>query len=201
MREVDECYKPSAESETQPNTGPVGNTGASYTEHLHLVGNEGISRETARLLTCSRAPMADLHLQLANPRISVLLANRSGQILSMIGMPSASSLSHRQNAGLMNGAKASKENDATAEAAIAMPTRNDAGRQQVDGHFVFGIAAPINAASGGILGILDRSNLPGTGLRHVNALLQLTAETIERRIVESDERGFLLVRFHTRVMN
>lgn len=132
--------------------------------------------------------MVNLHRLLASPRICVLLANRSGNILDTVDELEASTdpLEHWP---------LTHELRSLGTPAIP-PALPDTPRQHTN--HAFGIAAPINAASGGLLGIVDRSGNPAWGMQHANALLQLTAELIERRVVETDERGFLLVRFHTR---
>lgn len=132
--------------------------------------------------------MVNLHDQLGSPRISVVLVDTSGQILDRVGDDSARTLSseHWPRSTV----------DATDR------SQPPSGRENPDpgpAGSLFGIATPINAASGGVIGILDRSGAPGMGMQHLGAMLQLTAETIERRVVDSDERGFLLLRFHTRI--
>lgn len=145
--------------------------------------------DRACLLACSRAPMVNLHDQLGSARISILLIDTNGQILDRVGdgsaTPEASEHWPRANVG-----PSSQSRALSGHRSIDMARRESAA---------FGIATPINAASGGVIGILDRSGAGGLGMQHIGAMLELTAEAIERRVVDSDERGFLLLRFHTRV--
>jgi transcriptional regulator of acetoin/glycerol metabolism len=133
--------------------------------------------------------MVNLHDQIGSPRISILLVDISGQILDMVGEECAKPQASEHWPS---------PNVRSADRALARSEHRAAGTSG-RGSSVFGIAAPINAASGGLIGILDRSGGPGMGMQHIGAMLQLTAETIERRVVESDARGFLVLRFHTRI--
>lgn len=147
------------------------------------------SSEQACLLACSRAPMVNLHDQLGSQRISILLVDTNGWILDMVGEAGA----RPQASEHWPHPKRRSPDQPLADA-----EHRNVGASEHE-NSVFGIAAPINAASGGLIGILDRSGGHGVGLQHIGAMLQLTAETIERRVVEHDARGFLLLRFHTRI--
>ncbi len=145
-----------------------------------------------RLRACSRAPMVNLHRQLASPRISVLLADRAGHILDMVSEHETAVTATPEDWPLTERFRAVQ---AKRHSSAIVP---EPSSKSPDGSFAFGIAAPINAASGGVIGIVDRSGHPGWGVKHVSAMLQITAEMIERRVVETDQRGFLLLHFHTR---
>lgn len=137
-------------------------------------------------MACSRAAMLNLHDQLGSHRISVLLADTTGRILDMVG---------EERTQIQTSEHWPRPSPPRADQPQSRPLQPDTSGSSKS---VFGMAAPIHAASGGLIGILDRSGGPRNGLQHVGAMLQLTAETIERRIVESDTRGFLVLRFHTR---
>lgn len=132
--------------------------------------------------------MVNLLEQLASRYVSVLLADTRGDILDMVSYEG----SDRSRDEAWPKTLSPTTPAAAAEAAQQYPA-SDKKKPAV-----FGVATPINAAAGGLLGLLDRSHEPTWGMNHLCAMLQLTAETIERRVVEHDHRGFLLLRFHTR---
>ena len=59
-----------------------------------------------------------------------------------------------------------------------------------------GIAVPILPPAGALLGFLDADAAPVEWLGHANALLHTAASLIEHRLIETEPRGFLLLRFH-----
>lgn len=59
------------------------------------------------------------------------------------------------------------------------------------------LAVPIHGTDGCLLIVVDHAAPPRDSSDHIQALLQTTAEMIEHRLVESDERGFLRLHFHT----
>ena len=143
--------------------------------------------EHERLLACSMPAMETLHQQLASPSLSVLLADRQGLILGVVG---------RQHATLPGSPIATGE---TAESrdSSAQDAEPGAFAVFVGERIVMGVTAPILAPQGGVLGILDFSASPFDNLSHAGALLHTTAGIIEHRLIESDQRGFLVLRFHT----
>jgi transcriptional regulator of acetoin/glycerol metabolism len=152
--------------------------------------------ERARLVAFATPAMESLHQQLASPTLTVLLADREGFILSVVG-PHA----------LLPGAPADHASNGHDHAAAA-PVGGGSSLGTITEHavaliagrrVVLGVTAPILAPDGGILGILDFCASPFDNLSHASALLQTTAGIIEHRLIESDERGFLVLRFHPRV--
>lgn len=148
--------------------------------------------ERARLVAFSMPAMESLHQQLASPTLTVLLADRDGFILSVVGpqitLPGAPEDGARP-AGAQAAVSPLSSLGTITEHAVALI----AGRR-----VVMGVTAPILAPDGGILGILDFCATPFDNLSHASALLQTTAGIIEHRLIESDERGFLVLRFHPR---
>jgi len=59
------------------------------------------------------------------------------------------------------------------------------------------LAVPIHGTDGCLLLVVDHGASSRDNSDHIQALLQTTVEMIEHRLVESDERGFLRLHFHT----
>lgn len=59
------------------------------------------------------------------------------------------------------------------------------------------IGIPIHGTDGCILVVVDHAASSRENSDHIQALVQTTVAMIEHRLVESDERGFLLLHFHT----
>lgn len=159
-----------------------------------------------RLITCALPAMESLHQQLASPTFIVLLADSRGTILSMVGP--------RPNWIAKSSRPPAPDNvvSATQEASLqCAPFRfSDGPLSMIDfettprgglprNRTAVGVATPIHVADGGVLGLIDIAATPDDSFGHANALLQTTAAIIEHRLVESDERGFLILRFHSRV--
>ncbi len=148
--------------------------------------------ERARLVAFSMPAMESLHLQLGSPTLTVLLADRDGFILSVVGPPLP------QLAAAPGGAPAAADDLAAAPTA-GLGTITDHAVALIAGRrVVMGVTAPILAPDGGIIGILDFCATPFDNLSHASALLQTTAGIIEHRLLESDEHGFLVLHFHPR---
>lgn len=153
--------------------------------------------QRTRLVTFSRPAMEGLHQQLGSPTLSVLLADNSGAILSMVG---ASAIWRRP---ILDPPPEAPDPIRTAlpKPAELLPlTCPGTVRRSlhIPRRTVLGVAAPILAHDGGVLGILDFATSPYENFSHANALLRTTAAIIEHRLIESDARGFLVLRFHTR---
>ena len=171
---------------------------ADHTEHVAdasspapLAASDVLDAEHERLLACSMPVMEGLHQQLASPSLTVLLADRQGFVLGVVGpqrpMPPFEPGPSRGTSAPF-GANFGLDADETESGTFAVFAGN---------RIVMGITAPILAPLGGVLGILDLSAAPFDNLSHAGALLQTTAGIIEHRLIESDERGFLMLRFHT----
>lgn len=150
-----------------------------------------------RLVTFSRPAMEGLHQQLGSPTLAVLLADNSGSILSMVG----ASAIWRQP--LLDDPATARElvTEVSPSPAELLPLACPGTVRRslhVPRRPVLGVAAPILAHDGGVLGIVDFATSPFENFSHANALLRTTAAIIEHRLIESDARGFLVLRFHTR---
>lgn len=153
--------------------------------------------QRARLVTFSRPAMEGLHQQLGSPTLAVLLADNSGAILSMVGESAILRRPLPDKPGI-----GSDPIDTALPAAAELLPLASPGTVRRSLHAprrtVLGVAAPILAHDGGVLGILDFANSPYENFSHANALLRTTAAIIEHRLIDSDARGFLVLRFHTR---
>jgi len=151
------------------------------------VASDVIDAEHERLLASSMPAMESLHQQLASPSLSVLLADCHGLILAVVGRQRSALAYSPLSAGVP-----SESQDPGA-------VEGEPGRFAVfiGERMVMGVTAPILAPQGGVLGILDFNASPFDNLSHAGALLQTTAGIIEHRLIESDPRGFLVLRFHT----
>ncbi|MBS0545906.1 MAG: hypothetical protein JSR40_19465 [Proteobacteria bacterium] len=125
-----------------------------------LFAYSGRSGGHMRLMTLAMPVMANLYQQFASPSLEVLLANRDGEILRIIGTA--------------------------------------AERQSGNGAPALSLAAPIHGTDGCLLILTDHASTSREKCDHMQAVLQTTVEMIEHRLVETDERGFLRLHFHTR---
>jgi hypothetical protein len=166
---------------------------------------DGGGRARARLLAFALPAMESLYRQFADPALTVLLSDRDGCILGMVGAGVA-----RREA--IDAGHVPAQDDALGN---IMPStlerpggRNGIAALQFDATAadpsMLGIAASILAPDQQVFGILgavgffEARALRAEHLAHPNALLQTTAEMIEHRLIEHDERGFLVLRFHPR---
>lgn len=139
-----------------------------------------------RLIALAAPAMEDLYRQLDSPSVTVLLADSHGGVLRAIGngaggAPEGGACGARS---AVNGAR----QPAASRAVLANRPRVPPRR--------IGIAAPILPPAGGMLGFVDADISPLDWLSHANALVQTAARIIEHRLIESEPRGFLLLRFH-----
>ncbi len=152
-------------------------------------GTAGASRglELERLVTLSAPAMEDLYRQLDSPTTTVLLADSRGGVLRAIGSGHEDGVSPTAT-GALSRASAAHTASAGHDASAALPARTPTQR--------VGIAVPILPPDGGLLGFVDSDASPLDWLSHANALLQTAARIIEHRLIETEPRGFLLLRFH-----
>lgn len=134
-----------------------------------------------RLVALAAPAMEDLYRQLDSATTTVLLADSQGGVLRAIGNGGEGIAGAATDAGPC-------ALPATQATATAVPPRTSA--QHV------GIAVPILPPDGGLLGFVDTDASPLDWLSHANALLQTAARIIEHRLIETEPRGFLLLRFH-----
>lgn len=132
-----------------------------------------------RLVSLSAPAMEDLHRQFDSPTITVLLADGDGTVLRSIGgaVPTHA----------LAGRSTAHEGEAAANALARRPPLPPGQ---------LGIAVPILPTAGALLGFVDADAAPLDWLGHANALLQTSARLIEHRLIETEPRGFLLLRFH-----
>jgi len=160
----------------------------------------------ARLLAYSSPEMDGLYRRLDNADLTIVLCDQNGLILGLVG---ASALADARDCGDEASAPTGDESPAEQLPAIlqdrpASAIRVNRHGQPVADPDLLGIAAPIlspEATPQGILGILGffpPNLLRTTNLSHPNALLQTTAEIIEHRLIQNDERGFIVLGFHPR---
>ncbi len=155
--------------------------------------------ERARLIAFSIPAMESLHQQLGSATMTILLADRKGLILSLVGSdaallgPVSGSVAPPPILRALRGAAA-----ANGEQADAAEGHFETDLRPADSQVVMGVTTPILEPDGGMLCILDFRASPRDNLSHASALLRTTASIIEHRLIENDSRGFLLLRFHTR---
>lgn len=157
--------------------GIVAETGGGAPAVVHALDHE-------RLVTLSAPAMEDLYRQLDSPTTTVLLADSQGGVLRAIGSARDASTSPRAARAQASHARLAGTNDADIATPPLPPTQR------------VGIAVPILPPDGGLLGFVDADASPLDWLSHANALLQTAARIIEHRLIETEPRGFLLLRFH-----
>ncbi len=147
--------------------------------------------------------MESLHEQLGSPTLTVLLADNRGLILSLVGAAASQpSGSGQLEPGRAAASSQSLPSFPVIDAAkvgeiLALPGPVQQSLR-LPGRTVLGVAAPIMAPDGGVLGLLDFAASPQAhSFSHANALLQTTAAIIEHRLIETDEQGYLVLHFHT----
>lgn len=156
----------------------------------------------ARLLALARPVMENLHRQLASSTLAVILADRDGALLAVVaprggaldpGAPDAGSAGPALPLPVAGAAGA-----LPAPLAARLPDRG-AGTLALGGRTRarIGLSSPILAAGGGMLGIIELCASPLDSLSHAGALLRTTAAIIEHRLIEHDERGYLILHFHS----
>lgn len=167
----------------------------------------------ARLLTLSMPIMESLHQQLASSTLAVILTDRDGTIIAVVaprggeldpGALEQGTLEVAASDFSRTALPAPLIDNAHALPALSMrlPCMNDAplsGRAlalTADSQVVMGLSSPILAPDGGSIGIIDLCSSPFDTLSHAAALLRTTAGIIEHRLIEHDERGFLVLGFH-----
>lgn len=159
---------------------------------------EALGPSRARLVAFSTAVMENLHQQLASPTVAVILADREGAIIAVVG-PRNGSL----NPATFDSASAGSSATALPSLNARLPCMADAppsGRALALGAengVLMGLTSPILAPDGGMLGIVDLCSSPFDNLSHATALLHTTVSIIEHRLIASDERGFLMLHFHS----
>lgn len=158
-----------------------------------------------RLIACALPAMESLHQQLASPTLIVLLADSRGAILSMMGprpdwiAPSSRPPAPDEDARATHEARSQFGPFRLLDGPLPMIDFETTRRGGLPrSRTVLGVATPIHVPDGGVLGIIDVAVTPDDSFGHANALLQTTAAIIEHRLVESDERGFLILHFHSR---
>lgn len=139
-----------------------------------------------RLVMLSAPALEDLYRQLDSPTATVLLADNRGGVLRAIGGGPGAGRFTPPAQITMAPAEVSAE---VAAAAGGRPARPLPVAR-------IGIAVPILPPAGGLLGFVDAETSPLDLLSHANALLQTAARIIEHRLIETEPRGFLLLRFH-----
>lgn len=145
-----------------------------------------------RLVALSAPAMEDLHRQFDSPTITVLLADSAGGVLRAIGGSGRSGDSVLASSSTCAGSDAApltRRSDDHACTSTPVPRPAVAPGQ-------LGIAVPILPPAGALLGFIDADAAPLEWLGHANALLHTTASLIEHRLIETEPRGFLLLRFH-----
>lgn len=159
--------------------------------------------QRARLVTFSRPAMEGLHSQLGSPTLTLLLADNNGSILNKLG---AGTLWHdAMTDQSTTGPTLSIE---TMPGSLLPPTdvlapgdqaHNRSAHSVHSRQTVLRVAAPILAHDGGVLCIFDPAASPHENFSHAAALLHTTTAIIEHRLIESDLRGFMVLRFHTHI--
>lgn len=166
----------------------------TFSGHSHSLGPftengeraPGLDRglDLERLVTLSAPAMEDLYRQLDSPTTTVLLADSQGGVLRAI--------SNGRDTSALPGMPCG-------EATHARPAFPDAPHTAMAPRLPaqrVGIAVPILPPTGGLLGFVDVEASPLDWLSHANALLQTAARIIEHRLIETEQKGFLLLRFH-----
>lgn len=154
-----------------------------------------------RLLAFSRPMIEGLYRQIGSPSSTVLLADRTGMILSAFGHTDF--LGRAAQVALRPGVDWSEATMGTNAIGTALQTGSVVAVQGEEHYLTRNriltcVATPILAPTGGMLGILDVSSDARENLTHAGALLRTTAELIEHRLLETLDEGFVTLHFHKR---
>ncbi|WP_028311119.1 sigma-54-dependent Fis family transcriptional regulator [Derxia gummosa] len=153
------------------------------------------------LVQCSRLEMATLYQQLSEPEAAVVLVDADGLILHMVSSPQFA----RDGAaiGFRKGALWSEDQVGTNGMGTCLVARAPLAIRQ-DEHFfapyteLTCAAVPVFDHTGKFAAVLDVTSTSRHHQQHSLALLSITAQTIENRLIERGHKDAYPIHFHVR---
>ena len=155
----------------------------------------------SRLRAIAQGEMATLYQQLAGSGFSVLLTDREGVVLDLLGDPSFTDTS--AECGMMEGVVWSERHQGTNGMGTCAIEKRPILVHQNE-HFLtrnVGLtcsAAPIFDHEGGLLAVLDASSFSHMAQQHTLVLVNMSAQMIENRVFLCRFRDQYALRFHSR---
>jgi transcriptional regulator of acetoin/glycerol metabolism len=177
---------------------PESNRQPAVVSHQELMARKERSLE---LVSFADTEMAHLHRQLADSGHSIILTDRDGVVLSYYGDPSFKHAASR--AGLVPGGVWSERHGGTNGMGTCLAERVPLIVHR-DQHFLArntGLtccAAPIFDPGGELAAVLDASGESDRAQQHTLVLVNLSAQSIEKRLFLHRFRDAFVVRFHSR---
>jgi len=162
--------------------------------------NERLER-SGDLVQCSRLEMATLYQQLSEPEAAVVLVDADGLILHMVSSPQFAR--DGSAIGFRKGALWSEDQVGTNGMGTCLVAQAPLAIRQ-DEHFyapytaLTCAAVPVFDHNGKFAAVLDVTSRSRHHQQHSLALLSITAQTIENRLIERGHRDAYPVHFHVR---
>ncbi len=153
------------------------------------------------LVSCAKLEMSNLYQQLADNKLTVVLTDTDGVVLSVVADPGFSRETARQ--GMREGSVWSEREQGTNGMGTCLVEKSPLVIHR-DQHFLARninltcTAAPIFDCSGELAAVLDVSSQSRLLQQYSTVLVGMAAQTIENRSLQSRYRQDYLVRFHSR---
>lgn len=160
-----------------------------------------LQEQNSRLLHQARPEMESLQSQISGTESMIMLTDATGTILHALGDPQF--ISKAQRVALQPGVSWSEENTGTNAIGTALVERapvlvNGAEHYFDQNAFLTCSAAPILDPQGKVVGVLDVSGDYRQSQAHTLALVRMSAQMIENRLLSAEFPNDILLRFHTR---
>jgi transcriptional regulator of acetoin/glycerol metabolism len=177
---------------------PASNAQPAVVSHQELTARK---EQNLELVSIADSEMAQLHCQFAGSGHSIILTDRDGVLLSYFGDPTFKGAASRT--GLVPGGVWSERLGGTNGIGTCLAERTPLIVHR-DEHFLArntGLtccAAPIFDPGGELAAVLDASGDSDRAQQHTLVLVNMCAQTIERRLFLHRFRDAFVVRFHSR---
>ena len=160
-----------------------------------------ILEQSRSLLTYARPVMENLFAQIANTDSVVLLSDANGMVVHSLGDPSFVGKADRVR--LMPGYSWEERHRGTNAIGTALveerPLVVHGAEHYLERNlFLTCSASPVFDPKGQVVGVLDISGQSDSYQRHTLALVQMSAQMIENRMLASEFESQLIVSFHAR---
>ncbi len=177
-------------------------TGDLGSDAALMVGRQReILEQNRSLLTYARPVMENLFTQIANTDSVVLLSDANGMVVHSLGDPSFVGKADRVR--LMPGYSWDERHRGTNAIGTALveerPLVVHGAEHYLERNlFLTCSASPVFDPKGQVVGVLDISGQSDSYQRHTLALVQMSAQMIENRMLASEFESQLIVSFHAR---
>ena len=177
-------------------------TGDPGSDAALMVGrHREILEQSRSLLTYARPVMENLFAQIANTDSVVLLSDANGMVVHSLGDPSFVGKADRVR--LMPGYSWEERHRGTNAIGTALveerPLVVHGAEHYLERNlFLTCSASPVFDPKGQVVGVLDISGQSDSYQRHTLALVQMSAQMIENRMLASEFESQLIVSFHAR---